>query len=82
MRLRRREGKYKTFLTELATAFQENATRDSTTRHLWGKPHEMGRDEGQELHLLACPVSPLPFVTTGPNHSSYLSCVTDASRQP
>ena len=43
----------------------------------------MCRDEGQELPLLARPVSPLPRVTTGPNHSSRLSCVTDtASRQP
>lgn len=36
MRLRRREGKYKMFLTELATAFQESATRSSSTQGISG----------------------------------------------
>ena len=80
MRLRRREGKYKTFFTELATAFQENATGSS--RAPLGKPREICRDEGQELHLLACPTSSLPLVITGPNHSSRLGCIIEASRQP
>lgn len=67
-------------LTELATVFQENMARVPSLKASPEKPHEICRDEAQELYLLAGPVSCLPLVTAGLN-CSFLGCVTYTSGQ-